>query len=171
MGWRLLPSGKLTSPQDAPGADNEVPDSLGVLSLDSEIYQVEVWCGEFKIFQDIRQCASQNMLHHLVFKSCLKRCERWDPNAIAANVDKLIKKGPPLTTEYQGETYWCHGLFSVPMIVDGVKTQQRATVTYQDIPNQDFALGRGFLESTGLRRAIDSYGRVVIVSNASTAVR
>ncbi len=132
----------------------------------------EVSCGEFRIYQDIRQCASQNMLHHLVFKSCLKRCDRWDPDAISEdNVDKLIKNRPPFTTEYQGETYWCHGMFSVPMIVDGVKTQQRATVTYQDIPNQDFVVGRGFLESSGLRRAIDSYGRVVIDANASTTAR
>ncbi len=62
-------------------------------------------------------------------------------------------------------------MFSVLMNVDGVKTQQRATVTYQEIPNQDFVLGRGFLESTGLRRAIDSYGKVIIDSNASTTVR
>ncbi len=57
------------------------------------------------------------------------------------------------------------------MIVGGVKTQQRATVTYQDIPNQRFVLGRGFLEPTGLRRATDSYGRVAIDANASTTAR
>ncbi len=45
------------------------------------------------------------------------------------------------------------------------------TVTYQEIPNQDFVLGRSFLESSGLRRAIDSYGRVIIDSIASTTVR
>ncbi len=30
---------------NSPGADDELLDSLGVLSLDSEIYQVEVWRG------------------------------------------------------------------------------------------------------------------------------
>ena len=50
-------------------------------------------------------------------------------------------------------------------------SKQRATVTYQDLPNQGFVFWRGFPESTGFRPAIESYGRVVIDSNASTTVR
>ncbi len=78
------------------------PWTSGLLSAHKEAFYVEACCGGKKRYQDLRQCASQTMVHIDVFKSCLKQLGRWDPEITPEKeVDQMIQAARTRTTSWK----------------------------------------------------------------------
>ena len=86
-----------------------------------ENYCVESCCRETKTHQNLLKCASQTMVHFIVFKQCLKNVGRWDRSLIREpDIDKMIQRTKPATKTWGKETYESRGPFSIPVAIDGV---------------------------------------------------
>ena len=94
----------------------------GLMSFYSENYYVAACCGEVKSHQNFLSCASQTMVHVIVFKQCLKNVGRWDPRVVPEEtVGQMLRSAKSCVTAWKGMEFKCKGPFilKLPLTVCG----------------------------------------------------